>query len=141
MKRWLGLGNFSSTYLSLFEGLLMVFSILIIAPYFILTYFNNPSIDDFSFAIKTLDLGYWQAQVSAYTIWNGRYFSSFVLSAHPMVFESYLFFCSFLFFRNSFVFQDSHFSTYCVILIPCCVKMFSILSFSKHIPLIRGSAN
>lgn len=69
---------------------LLAVSIVLLYPYFILSYFDNPSIDDYSFALKTRDIGFWHAQSWAYTTWNGRYFASFILFAHPLFLGSLL---------------------------------------------------
>ncbi|HET6990438.1 MAG TPA: DUF6056 family protein, partial [Bacteroidia bacterium] len=68
-------------------GLVICFALIV--PFFILAYFDCPSIDDFSFALKKIQLGYWGGQVSAYTQWNGRYFASAILLAHPLAFHSF----------------------------------------------------
>lgn len=87
--------SFFNYYRSKFQtenvNLILIFLLLIfLIPYFLLSIYNNPSTDDFDFALKTINLGFWNAQVSAYNEWNGRYFASFILCAHPLAFHSFL---------------------------------------------------
>ncbi|MDT8411755.1 MAG: DUF6056 family protein [Vicingaceae bacterium] len=63
--------------------LLIVASILIL-PFIVISFFTNPSVDDYSFYEFSENLGYWGAQKFWYTSWTGRYFSSAILAAHPM---------------------------------------------------------
>ena len=58
-----------------------------LAPFVALSFFNHPSIDDYSFTINAKTLGFWKAVQYSYTVWNGRYFSAVVLSVNPLVFN------------------------------------------------------
>src|SRR5690606_3212942 len=51
---------------------------------------NNPSSDDYRFVFYTSTLGLWEAQVHWYLTWVGRYFSTFLLSLHPLLIKSTL---------------------------------------------------
>ena len=72
------------------EMLLLFFSVMLICPFFLLSYYNNPSADDFAFVYTTSSNGFWKAQVSWYMIWTGRYGSLFILSLHPLLIHSLL---------------------------------------------------
>ena len=70
--------------------LTLSFSLLLILPFLILTFYTNPSIDDYAFPYYVLKLGFWETQFNWYTTWTGRYASSFILSLHPLLFNSLL---------------------------------------------------
>lgn len=63
---------------------------LIILPFLFVAFFNYPSADDFVFAYKVKSMGFFQAQYDWYVHWTGRFFSTFILSLHPLVFNSNL---------------------------------------------------
>ncbi len=88
MSTLFNINNLSNKNISLFDGFLLVLTFGLVAPFFILSFFDNPSIDDYSFALKNFEHGYWGAQASAYENWNGRYFASFLLCANPLVFDA-----------------------------------------------------
>jgi hypothetical protein len=50
--------------------------------------YSNPSGDDYCFASITNEYGFLGAQVNWYTTWTGRFFSSFILSANPLIFRA-----------------------------------------------------
>lgn len=58
-----------------------------LVPFVALSFFNHPSVDDYSFTINAKTLGFWKAVQYSYTVWNGRYFSAVVLSVNPLVFN------------------------------------------------------
>ncbi|MBA3704651.1 MAG: hypothetical protein H0W84_01735 [Bacteroidetes bacterium] len=89
MKFLSGIKNASSKKESILNGVLLVFAFFLVCPFFLLTYFNNPSFDDYSLVYNTTTLGFWGAQVAAYLKWTGRNFSLFILSAHPLVIGSF----------------------------------------------------
>jgi len=62
--------------------LLGVFSIL---PFILISYFNQPSVDDYCYAAKAHELGFWQAQTDFYIGWSGRYLSTAILSFDILV--------------------------------------------------------
>lgn len=53
-------------------------------PYFILAFFSYPSTDDFAYATKVLDFGFWAGQFETYNTWSGRYFATLLLSFNPV---------------------------------------------------------
>lgn len=88
MSTLFNIKNLSNKNISLFDGFLLALTFGLVAPFFILSFFDNPSIDDYSFALKNFEHGYWGAQASAYENWNGRYFASFLLCTNPLVFDA-----------------------------------------------------
>lgn len=51
-----------------------------------LAFYNVPSAaDDFCFALNTLKFGFWQGQQYYYDGWTGRYFSTMLMHANPLV--------------------------------------------------------
>lgn len=64
--------------------ILLTVATILILPFIVISFFTNPSVDDYSFYEFSEKLGYWGAQKFWYTSWTGRYFSSAILAAHPM---------------------------------------------------------
>jgi len=75
--------NFVKVWFGIISG-------LIILPFLFVAFFNYPSADDFVFAYKVKSMGFFQAQYDWYVHWTGRFFSTFILSLHPLVFNSNL---------------------------------------------------
>lgn len=75
--------NFVKVWFGIISG-------LIILPFLFVAFFNYPSADDFVFAYKVKSMGFFQAQYDWYVHWTGRFFSTFMLSLHPLVFNSNL---------------------------------------------------
>jgi hypothetical protein len=76
-----------------FNGLELIITILVailVLPYLILSSFNAPAVDDYSYALKTIDFGFWGGQMEAYKQWNGRYFSSFILCMNLLLANNFL---------------------------------------------------
>ncbi|AFY77747.1 hypothetical protein Ple7327_2449 [Pleurocapsa sp. PCC 7327] len=59
--------------------------IVIIIPFLLLSYFNHPSTDDFCYANKVLELGFWNAQIFWYLNWSGRYFGTAANSLYAVI--------------------------------------------------------
>jgi len=72
------------------ENFIISTGVLTILPFIIISFFNNPTSDDFCFNCKSRDLGFWNAQLSWYNDWTGRYFSSAILSIKSLVSDSFL---------------------------------------------------
>jgi len=78
--------NFRPDYILLF-GLIVLAIPLIISCNYI-----QPSADDFiyaSWAKTSQQTNYWQYQIWNYLSWNGRYFSTILLTFNPLVFQSF----------------------------------------------------
>ena len=52
--------------------------------FFLISFYNHPSADDFCFAEKSNSLGYWQTQIHYYNNWTGRYMSTALLTINPV---------------------------------------------------------
>lgn len=63
---------------------LTILSILLLIPYVVISFYNHPSVDDYSFTYKVETFGFWGAQYDWFTTWTGRYFSTLILSFHPL---------------------------------------------------------
>ena len=72
-------------HLSLNSILVWLVALLGITPFVVMSYFAQPSADDWYMAADTLEKGYLQANVSFYQTVTGRFFSSALLFAHPML--------------------------------------------------------
>jgi len=72
------------------DNFIISIGILSILPFIIISFFNNPTADDFCYNCQSRDLGFWNAQLSWYNDWSGRYFSSAILSIKPLVSDSFL---------------------------------------------------
>lgn len=83
---------FLSKISKLFESgnFIILVGILSILPFLVISIFNNPSADDFCFNCRSRDLGYWDAQLSWYNGWTGRYFSTAFLSIEQLISEPFL---------------------------------------------------
>ena len=70
--------------------ILVLVAFLLLIPFIFISNYNNPSSDDYHFVFYTTTLGFWEAQVHWYLTWIGRYFSTFILSLHPLLIKSTL---------------------------------------------------
>jgi hypothetical protein len=65
--------------------LVWLVALLGITPFVLLSFFAQPSADDWYMAADTLEKGYWQANIDFYKTVTGRFFSSAMLFVHPML--------------------------------------------------------
>ena len=74
------------------KGLLLLLSILIllILPFFILSFYIHPSADDYSFSYLVKAFGRWDYQYFTYANWSGRYFTNFIFSLNPLTFDYFI---------------------------------------------------
>jgi len=63
---------------------------LSILPFLVISFFTNPTADDFAYNSKSRDLGFWDAQLFWYHEWSGRYLATAILSVKPLVSDSFL---------------------------------------------------
>lgn len=64
--------------------------ILAILPFLIISFFNNPSADDFCFNANNQDFGYLGANLYSYNNYNGRFFSAAILNLNSLVSGSFI---------------------------------------------------
>lgn len=62
---------------------------LVYLPFLILMIYNHPSVDDFDYAVKAMQLGFRDAQVFWYQEWQGRYTSAAMLSLNPITIHAF----------------------------------------------------
>jgi len=73
------------SFLSKTDVYIILLSIFSILPFIIVSYFNQPSADDYCYAAKAQNLGFWEAQIDSYFGWTGRYLSTALLSFDILV--------------------------------------------------------
>jgi len=64
---------------------LIIIGLIIIAPFFIISFYVHPCQDDYWYSFRAMDLGFFEAQKWWYNTWAGRFFSVAVLSLSPLV--------------------------------------------------------
>lgn len=74
------------------EMFLILLGVFTVIPFIIISYFNHPAADDFSYAVESLSRGFGNAQIWWYTNWSSRYFATALLSLNPLVFKSFFLF-------------------------------------------------
>ncbi len=84
-------------HLSLNAGLVWLLAFIGILPFVLLCAFAHPSADDWYMAAHTMDMGFWRANIMMYLGQSGRFFSSALLFAHPMLLSFGAFKCWCLF--------------------------------------------
>ena len=48
-----------------------------------------PAVDDYEYALKSIEKGFWNSQVYEYLNWNGRYLATAILSFNPLTWRWY----------------------------------------------------
>ncbi|HOV10792.1 MAG TPA: DUF6056 family protein [Bacteroidales bacterium] len=71
---------------------LIVLGVFSVIPFIIISFFNNPAADDFAFPVEIHNHGFIGSQIWWYNNWLGRYFSSFLMSINPLVFNNFFLF-------------------------------------------------
>jgi hypothetical protein len=72
------------------DNFIISIGILSILPFLVISFFTNPTADDFAYNSKSRDLGFWDAQLFWYYEWSGRYLATAILSVKPLVSDSFL---------------------------------------------------
>lgn len=78
--------NFNSQHYFIFLGILTVF------PLFLLSFFNNPSSDDFDLSYESQTEPFWTLIIRRYFFWSGRYISNMLFCLNPLVINNYFLF-------------------------------------------------
>jgi hypothetical protein len=65
---------------------------IILVMYMMTSFFIYPQADDYWYAAKFFDMGFWTTQVQEYLTWNGRYVATALLSTSPLVWGSLTFY-------------------------------------------------
>lgn len=69
--------------------IIIVSAFLVILPFFFLSFFNHPQNDDYVYAAWTRHYGFAEANARWFLVWSGRYLTTAILSAGPLVFGSF----------------------------------------------------
>ncbi|AHM60063.1 hypothetical protein D770_09030 [Flammeovirgaceae bacterium 311] len=68
-----------------------LFALLIVMaalfPFLLLAFYNHPSADDYCYAHRTNDMGFWPVQAFHYYSWTGRYMATALLTLDPVDFQ------------------------------------------------------
>ena len=79
------------------DKLLLNLLVVIIVPFILISFFNNPATDDFYLANLSIKYGLYDVHFWHYNNWSGRYFSNGILFFSPLYFDNFYFYKSFLF--------------------------------------------
>ncbi|MCB0472554.1 MAG: hypothetical protein KIT56_09960 [Gammaproteobacteria bacterium] len=71
------------------EKFTLFIGLFAIAPFIIISAYNHPMSDDFCLTNTAREIGSWNMQWDLYFTWTGRYFSTFLISFNPLVFDFY----------------------------------------------------
>lgn len=58
--------------------------LFLLLPFLVISIYNHPSADDFSYSDFANRLGFWNAQIENYFIWTGRYTATALLTVSPL---------------------------------------------------------
>ena len=64
--------------------------VILVFPFLLLAFFNQPSADDYCYVVMAMKSGYWQAQYDSYMTWSGRYVATFFLVSNPLLSGSFI---------------------------------------------------
>lgn len=62
------------------KHIIVIVGSIVSLPFILISYFNNPSHDDYCYVTFARDFGYWQSQINWYLKWSSRYTASAILS-------------------------------------------------------------
>jgi hypothetical protein len=62
----------------------LFFLILTFLPFVLLSFYNTPLADDFTYAFRLLDKGLFESQTFWYRNWTGRYLATLLISTNPV---------------------------------------------------------
>jgi hypothetical protein len=77
-------------YEELYYALFIV--LLGLLPFLLISLYNHPSADDYCYAHRSRDMGFWTFQQDHYISWTGRYGATALLSLSPIDYESLTFY-------------------------------------------------
>lgn len=70
------------------NNLLLLLAIGCLLPLFILSIYNQPANDDYTYALRDMDGSIWSTIVDTYLTWSGRYFATAIASLNPLTYHS-----------------------------------------------------
>jgi len=71
------------------KKLLLSLFVIILLPYFLVSFYCHPAADDFEYAASSLRKGYWFSYFRDYQVWNGRFTSNLFVFASPLILHSF----------------------------------------------------
>lgn len=74
------------------DKLLLNLLVVIIVPFILISFFNNPATDDFYLANLSMKYGLYDVHFWHYNNWSGRYFSNGILFFSPLYFDNFYFY-------------------------------------------------
>ena len=74
------------------DKLLLNLLVVIIVPFILISFFNNPATDDFYLANLSIKYGLYDVHFWHYNNWSGRYFSNGILFFSPLYFDNFYFY-------------------------------------------------
>ncbi|MFD2513002.1 DUF6056 family protein [Pontibacter locisalis] len=94
-----------------YYDILIIIGLYTIIPFFVLCIFNQPSVDDFEYAVRDNRNSFVATQIETYYNWSGRYFSTAISRINPIrvgswigyKISSFLFLCAFILTLHVFV--------------------------------------
>lgn len=69
---------------------LIITSIIALIPLFLLSYYNNPTLDDYTYALRDSSKNAIETAIYTYLNWSGRYFSTAIAQFNPLAYHSFL---------------------------------------------------
>lgn len=67
---------------------LIIICISALIPLFLLSYYNNPTLDDYAYALRDSSNNIIETALDTYQNWSGRYFSTAISQFNPLVYHS-----------------------------------------------------
>lgn len=74
---------------NIYLNFLILTGLIALLPFLMLTLYNHPSMDDFTFALRDENGGFFEIQKESYSNWSGRYFGTAIARLNPMRFEGF----------------------------------------------------
>jgi hypothetical protein len=69
---------------------MMGLGIYTLLPFLLISQYNQPSADDFYFAVSNSGNDLWDIQKNIYASWSGRFFSTIISGINPMFYHSFI---------------------------------------------------
>ncbi len=69
---------------------ILVLGILAVLPFLLLTLYIHPTMDDFAYATRDMNTGFFAAQAKIYLTWSGRYFGTAMSRLNPIMEQDFV---------------------------------------------------
>jgi hypothetical protein len=70
----------------------LILTLVVLLPYFYLSFFIHPAADDYNYAYLTISKDWFSEYINQYYTWNGRYSSNILVLLNPIAFKSLFFY-------------------------------------------------